>query len=77
MVGDVHGVYMQKLGKVGPLKKFLTHYLVLSPSLLFVDIVSSLAFCFACIFVFNVLQLYFCLIHDLIVNFLVPLDVNI
>ena len=36
-------------------KKLLTHYLVLSPGLLYVDIVLSSAFCFANIFVYYVL----------------------
>ena len=50
------------------IKKFLPHYLVLSPGLLCVGIVSSLAFCFAYVFV--------CFM-SFSFNFLIPLDVKI
>ena len=53
--------------------------MVLSSGLLCVDIVLSLAIYFAYIYIhmFNVILLYCYLIHDLIVNFLMPLCVTI
>ena len=46
----MHSVYIQKLGKIGPMKKFSTQYLFLSPVVLCVDIVLSVAVYFVYIF---------------------------
>ena len=50
---------MQQLGKVGTIKIFITHYLVLSPGLLYVDtVILGLLLCLYRDAMWNVLRLY-------------------